>query len=51
MLLFPADLDHAVDVNSSEDVRISLAFNCYSSELPPERDDQDETYGVHKYFS
>ena len=51
MLLFPANLDHAVNVNSSEDVRISLAFNCYSSELPPERDDQDETYGVHKYFS
>ena len=51
MLLFPANLDHAVNVNSSEDVRISLAFNCYSSELPPHRDNQDETYGLHKYFS
>tara|TARA_Y100000590_G_scaffold427957_2_gene538741 strand:+ start:223 stop:867 length:645 start_codon:yes stop_codon:yes gene_type:complete len=51
MLLFPADLDHAVDLNRSEDARISLAFNCYSSELPPQLYHQDETYGVHKYFS
>lgn len=50
MVLFPADLDHSVGVNRSGEERISLAFNCYSSELP-QYDEQDEPYAVHKYFS
>lgn len=50
MVLFPSILNHSVDMNRSKDERISLAFNCYSSDRY-RYEEQDDAYGVNKYFS
>ena len=49
MILFPSHLDHYVPENRSTEPRISLAFNCYSSQLPDATG--NEEYDVHRFFA
>ena len=49
MILFPSHLDHYVSENRSNEPRISLAFNCYSSQLP--NSTGNEEYDVHRFFA
>ena len=49
MILFPSHLDHYVTENRSNEPRISLAFNCYSSQLP--NSTGNEEYDVHRFFA
>ena len=49
MILFPSHLDHYVTENRSNEPRISLAFNCYSSQLP--NTTGNEEYDVHRFFA
>jgi len=49
MVLFPSNLEHAAEVNSSNEVRISIAFNLYKLPLELKKDRQD--YSMAKFYS
>ena len=47
MLLFDSRLEHSVEMNKSNNIRISLAFNLY---LPVMIDNQVEEYSSNKFI-
>ena len=49
MLLFDSRLEHSVEMNKSNNIRISLAFNLYT--LPVMIDNQVEEYSSNKFYS
>lgn len=49
MVLFDANIEHSVEVNSSDQDRISLAFNIYT--LPLKLNNRSDDYSTNKFFS
>ena len=49
VIFFPSKLDHYVPENKSCDMRISLAFNCFT--FPLTEDSMELGYEKSKYFS
>ena len=49
MVLFDANIEHSVEVNSSNQDRISLAFNIYT--LPLELNNRSDDYSTNNFFS
>ena len=49
MILFNSSLEHSVEVNKSNNIRVSLAFNLYT--LPIKLDNNVDSYSFKKFYS
>ena len=45
LLLFPTNLEHGVLPHDTEETRISIAFNAFLEETPPDSDENVEVFG------